>query len=710
MKTTCCLLLTMFFAACGSGGGAGESDAVDSFEIDAVKADLPDVIDDVSKADIDAADASPDQSVHDVKPETLAKFPLSVDLSCEQDTDCKTVCGNGTCVEGTCRIKPLAGYCLDAAGDSAALCYMQGQHSEAHYCLFCNTRVAQDRLVPLAMEEDFEEAPLNFTPVVQDLTGGGVTWTVSQNRALWGQSSLYFGIPGEWTYGNGAHVGAEARFVGMEIPNAAGAMLSFFMFMDTEETKGYDYLVVEVRSGDEAVEVFNSDSVGGTSQGVFIPIEVPLDAFRGDTVDVAFIFDSVDGGINSYEGVYLDGIRISSGCCSASSDCDDGNPCTDDTCPDVGEACLNQDRPECCVTDSDCADEDSCTWDWCPVSGKGCEFDPISGCCHVDEDCDDGDECTLDSCPEDGGQCLHLPGCCDSVEDCGSPATCLVADCVDGKCEYQDLCCHSDDDCDDMDPCTTDKCEQGDCSHKVSNIPGCCWPDVLSTGFDAGPSGFTTDPAVGGVGWSIVTNGKSVSPPGALYYGNPANKDYDNGQINKGTAVSSLIDIPVGFGAALTFQVFMDTESSPNYDRLTVSWRETDDEWVLWSKDSNLAQSTFVKIEVNMSAFAGRGGRLVFFFDTVDSTVNYGEGVYVDDLAVTSTCSPVTCAVDDDCDDALSFTKDTCSAGMCAWELQAPGSGDECSTDWDCDDFDFCTYDYCVNGKCVFDIDPWCWY
>ncbi|TNF36816.1 MAG: hypothetical protein EP329_04735 [Deltaproteobacteria bacterium] len=112
--------------------------------------------------------------------------------------------------------------------------------------------------------------------------------------------------------------------------------------------------------------------------------------------------------------------------------CDDGDPCTVDSCDPSSGACVYAaideakkpgpaaEPPECAF-DDDCDDGDACTEDRCLMVGDECfgyswaycENTPIVGCggC-IAETCDDGDPCTEDACGPDG-QCTHtaILGC-----------------------------------------------------------------------------------------------------------------------------------------------------------------------------------------------------------------------------------------------------------------------------------------------------------
>lgn len=105
--------------------------------------------------------------------------------------------------------------------------------------------------------------------------------------------------------------------------------------------------------------------------------------------------------------------------------CDDGNACTE------GETCSGG----VCGGGSavNCDDGNACTTDSC---------DPATGCVHTAVNCDDGDACTNDSCDPASG-CVHTPINCDDGE------LCTADSCVNGACVNEPIpgCCHVDDDC-----------------------------------------------------------------------------------------------------------------------------------------------------------------------------------------------------------------------------------------------------------------------
>lgn len=98
-------------------------------------------------------------------------------------------------------------------------------------------------------------------------------------------------------------------------------------------------------------------------------------------------------------------------CVGTPIDCDDGNPCTLDTCDD-DEGCFHVSTPK-----EACDDGDTCTQtDTCDDAGA-CVGTPVA--------CDDGDPCTVDSCVQGGCEAEANPACAPLIEEgfaCEGPA------------------------------------------------------------------------------------------------------------------------------------------------------------------------------------------------------------------------------------------------------------------------------------------------
>lgn len=102
---------------------------------------------------------------------------------------------------------------------------------------------------------------------------------------------------------------------------------------------------------------------------------------------------SAEGGLLT--GTVSAGLMIleASGCAGNAAVCDDGNPCTVDSCSSLDQTCIHLPYP--CDDGNPCNGAESCQ------PGIGClSPEPL--------DCDDSDPCTVDGCQPDTG-CLHGP-------------------------------------------------------------------------------------------------------------------------------------------------------------------------------------------------------------------------------------------------------------------------------------------------------------
>ncbi|MCB9740383.1 MAG: hypothetical protein H6747_14065 [Deltaproteobacteria bacterium] len=126
--------------------------------------------------------------------------------------------------------------------------------------------------------------------------------------------------------------------------------------------------------------------------------------------------------------------------------CDDGNPCTLDTC--AGDnGCKNEPTTAPCDADGTvCTVGDACAAGKC-VKGTAL-------------DCNDDNECTVDSCHAQlGCRNLFAEGkACDDGNACSEGEACKAGACTGAKAKN----------CDDGKPCTIDACAAGTCENKLT--------------------------------------------------------------------------------------------------------------------------------------------------------------------------------------------------------------------------------------------------
>ncbi|MEZ4265314.1 MAG: hypothetical protein R3F39_02960 [Myxococcota bacterium] len=196
-------------------------------------------------------------------------------------------------------------------------------------------------------------------------------------------------------------------------------------------------------------------------------------------------------------------------CVITDARCDDGDPCTHDTCqPEIGCVSVSHTGPcddgDACTVGSTCAtgacaggEAIACPPAAGPCAVSGC--DPGLGCVAVpvDGQCDDGDPCTTDDhCA--GGLCVGAPRFCGDFDAC-------TADYCDaaGACQHVDVG-HL---CADQNPCTDDACDR---------FKGCVYPPNNAACDDQNAC-TTGDVCVAG-----LCRG---TPPAGLDDGNPCTTD-----------------------------------------------------------------------------------------------------------------------------------------------------------------------------------------
>ncbi|MFH1533067.1 MAG: hypothetical protein ABIK09_20265 [Pseudomonadota bacterium] len=728
-QTILASVLLLLFVACNEGdpqkdggGDAPELDAAGDVGLDAPGelppsdslADTPDPLDIPPDLPTDIHEDVP----VDLDPETV-EVPCAAHVECDDGDPCTgdfceggvcthqaKNCGDGNaCTQDLC--DPGTGQCayelLDC--DDGNECTLDSCKPDTG----CETIELSDCCPPEMvglwdMENALQGVELtNLQPV----DSPAVTWQLSTARAWTGETSLYFGDPGTLTYDSGHRVRASALFPAVTVPEGHDVELRMYVWLDIEDAFDWDTFTVFANAGEVRipmlVKTFQTDYEEWTEWTVL------LNAFAGQEVQIELHFDSMDGGANTGEGLYVDDLRVAVRCplpetCIAAVDCNDQALCTGDSCQ--GGQCVYDVNAACCLSESHCVDDDQCTINDC--DGGSCvlfEVEPPF-CCNNDADCDDANVCTADTCFE--GYCFHgpsgEPGCCEIDADCDDNSTCTIDKCEDATCVNINTCCYSDEECDDGDEiCTNDVCIANKCKFLPTGVDGCCTEDMLLDTFDA--TDATTDwlfgpPGGNNVGWHIWQTPTTGDDGPTLYYGNPGAGNFESNGANSGEAISPEIWLQPGVDDALTFEYFQDSESGTYYDMcwLYVSWTEGADTWVeIWSKAQYTAMNTWQTYTVNLNGLAGETVRFRWYFASGDSISNNGKGVLVDNFHVHSTCQPVVCQSNFECADSVPGTDGICvDQNLCAFEV----SNEICSSVADCNDGDQCTVDTCQSQLC----------
>jgi len=307
--------------------------------------------------------------------------------------------------------------------------------------------------------------------------------------------------------------------------------------------------------------------------------------------------------------------------------------CADKECgPDgCGGSCGSCQSPEVCNTSiNECVS--SCT---ASCSGKQCGDDGCGGSCGScgsGYTCDYTYQCKKDCTADCYGKQCGPDGCGGSCGNCSSGYYCDAASYV-CKLNCSPSCSGKQ--------CGDDGCggSCGTCSSGTCNLSsGQCEPPASCTkkgfNFDLGVMQAVTETHTDSqVKWQLVTK-RNHSPSYALYYGDSSAWNFAGSGTNSGVASLPSIAIPSSGSSTLTFWLYMDTETG-SYDILTVKLGST----TLWAKaSSSITMKSWQQITVNLSSVAGQTGQIKFTFDTIDSTSNTTEGVYVDDISIQLGC------------------------------------------------------------------------
>ncbi len=692
--------------------GDASADATD--EILSDDADVADTAvadaDAQSGSDIDDAlpgtDAATTETYIDIAVDTGPIVKASYPLACATTADCNFPCASGVCLAGQCSLtaKNVDG-CMVLSGDGQVQCLPAGASSDATACLVCAPSVSKSKLSSTVTNDKCEGDASQYSIV--DTYKSGITWNISDKRSVSG-SSLYFGDPTTRVYDNGKKVAGTVTLPAFTIPDTAGAgaKIAFWLWLDTEQTKGSDVLSVLVSDGTLSQTVWTSDAIVGSTGGKWQQIVVDAKAWATKSVTVTFAFDSIDAVLNNFEGAYIDNVAVQTGCCADAKDCDDGNACTTDSCSNSGGSpvCNHAILANCCSSASDCNDNKACTLDLCPVVGGPCQHSDLPGCCTGTAECDDKNDCTIDSCQSNA--CAHVDTCCKSDAQCVSGDPNQLGSCIGGNCSYSIIGCSKDADCDDFNTCTQDACSASKCVHTASSAPGCCAPTLISNSFASSVEGWTADAGSQGLTWDYKDFASAKTLPGALHFG------LASGAINlqagaptvKSVITSPPITVLTGKETQLALQVWADL-SGFSIANLRIFTVVDGKEATLSTIQASQVLGSWHPFLLDLTPVGGRTIQITFEITIQASgwSSTTGQGIWIDEVQATSTCQPKKCASSGSCGTApFACIAGTCANGVCGY------SNSCCATNADCDDLSVCTADACVNNHCQFSAIAQC--
>jgi len=669
------LSISWFLLSCGGGGGPEKKDVGD------ISADGEGTTGDVLEiTELDTVSFGDDAVVSD---RLDRGEDIGIPETCYRDQDCANF------PVGDCQ-RPK--------------CNQQTKRCEAQWISDCP-------LEAVFFEEDFENGELPQGFVVDDPKQDDfVTWFVTDHKKAFGKYSLYFGSARCHTYYNGAldsqcHecfdpgdaqcigdvkgatiVRASVTTPAFFVPPTGGTkVVSFYVYLDSEplidgipEDQQPDQFRVTAITSDDPNQpkvLFNSVSIGKTTNGEFIFVAASLKGFEGKEVRIRFTFDTLDQNNNHFEGVYIDRIKAFS--LAKPTTCEEGS-----SCPADNDVCTD----DSCIVYSNLAPYGYCAYPAIPTCVQPeCTDENVSQVCTAAKECEQA------KCVQ--GKCVYeeVPGCCKTV-------TLFSASFDDGSLQGFNIFSYKN-----------EAKVKWQLSRARSTSPeySLYYGDVIALGYDTpGETNFgeatTNRPIIVPAGGNVFltfylflsTEFDLVDPAN---YNNPLNSDF--------------------------LQVFVvEYIGSPPVEKATEVFNS--------HKVRGTTDYSFWPIGVDLTDFAGKTIYLRFRFGTWDDVNNRYipgvccEGVYIDDIRVTWTtqgtdCPPrKNCIGDYDCGVDYSCWNSTCNEDACikghcvnnVCHVEPPTAPGCCDTSADCDDGDICTIDDCVDHVCyhVFVEGPGC--
>jgi hypothetical protein len=238
--------------------------------------------DDCCLVDADCDDGDP--RTLDVCEGATCVHPRNPD-ACLADTDCDD---DEACTTDRC----LADATCSHTGDASTGCCEAGMKTIADF--------DRESLQGLYVTDNFET---------------GLFWRTDRTRATSGEFGLYCGDPVSQTYAHETRVKSSATTRTLEIPKGGETTLSFDLYKATRIAKHRDiFQVLALREGALFPLWTSKGLANGTTDGGWQRVTVPLTGYAGQSLQVRFVFDSVDALGEPFEGTYLDTISLETVC------------------------------------------------------------------------------------------------------------------------------------------------------------------------------------------------------------------------------------------------------------------------------------------------------------------------------------------------------------------------------------------------------------
>jgi hypothetical protein len=205
-------------------------------------------------------------------------------------------------------------HCVDEDPCTEDTCNLNGLCTHESFCCVDS----------LPLNEGFEIGLGEF--FVQDgQLSDGVHWKMNPFDHFDGSLSAWIASASTHTYETNAPVSTSmisAAFVLPEFSESdAELLLTFWLKLSTEwdgqvydNPAGIDRFTVEVIAASLVHEVWSSDDVQGSTQGLWVPIQVDLSTWSEQSIHLKFMFDSIDEVNNDFTGPVIDEVIVGRFC------------------------------------------------------------------------------------------------------------------------------------------------------------------------------------------------------------------------------------------------------------------------------------------------------------------------------------------------------------------------------------------------------------
>lgn len=256
-------------------------------------------------------------------------------LCCERDADCDDGdgCTIGTCASGQCRYRSACCRedvdCDDGAACTTDVCVAGSCRNDFSYSPGC--------CIPDVLTERFDAG--NPAGWVLSPPTNNVGWRLlASPQARSGTHVLYYGHPTLGFYESGGRNTGTATTASIRLPDGVELTLSLMVLVDVEMVATRDVLRVEALIGTGGQVVVPLVDKAELTRNTWQELQVDLSWAAGETVQLRFFFDSVDGSQNTSRGVFVDDVRLLSSClarsCATAAECPSRAACITGACPD----------------------------------------------------------------------------------------------------------------------------------------------------------------------------------------------------------------------------------------------------------------------------------------------------------------------------------------------------------------------------------------